>query len=464
MPLSPGLEKGPDCGPQSGLRLADNSLTRERDRRMKILAARWILPIVSDPISPGWVVIEAGRIAAWGGGRPPGPVTHDYGMAALIPGFVNAHAHLGCSFLKASVPDLPFFEWLTAGIAPRVIDAVQNHQDLIVRCAEAAADELLTGGVVTVGDSFLHDAGRQVLRRRGMRGVFYREWFGSLAADLDAYVETIDAATRDDLEREGRTAGPATGVEVGYGVAPHAPYTCPHVVMERLGQVARERNLPVTMHVAESREEVAMFKDRSGPMYDLFAGGGRERNYRLGCTPLEAVAAAGLLGNKTTIVHGCGLTASDIAKIAESGASLVHCPSSNLRLAVPIARIADCLAAGVNVALGTDSAASNGKLDMFEEMRLAILSHRALTAGTVGLDIKTVLAMATINGAKALGLDACTGSVAVGKWADLCVVRLDRPRHSPGDDPLHAVVWSSTPDDVVATWIGGALVHERPTS
>lgn len=419
-----------------------------------VVAAEWVVPVEGPVFSPGFVCVREGVIDAMASGPPPddrGPV-EDFGRAAIIPGLVNAHAHLGCAFLQGAADDSGFMEWLLGDVAPRVIETVRDEPAVVEKAALEASRELARGGVTAVADSFFHPAGAHALVATGLRGRFHREVFGSMARDLDAYA----AAEVEDL-----LAAAPPGELVDLGVAPHSLYTCPREVLKTIDSVARDLGLRQTIHVDESREEHEFFTRRSGAMHARFAEGNRESRYALGRTPVAVLAELGMLRPDVMLVHAVQITAEDIAAIAAAGAPVVHCPSSNQRLAVGVAPVTDLLDAGVEVALGTDSHASTGKLDMFEEMRLAILAQRARTGEAGALDAPRALRMATLAGARAMGIADVAGSLAPGKAADLTVVDLSGDAARRVADPISAVVWSSTPADVVATWVAGRPVHRR---
>lgn len=417
-----------------------------------VIAADHVLPVAGKPLSPGWVEVADGLIQKVGHGDPPrdrGPVVH-YDDAAVLPGLVDAHTHLGCGFLKGLEGGRDFVEWMTKGIAPKVITAARETPESIAEGARLAAREALEAGITFVADSFFLDVGRSAARNLGLKGVFLREYFGASADDLEAYA----AETRESI-----AAAVADGRD-DFGLAPHAPYTCPERILREVAREARERALPLTIHAAESVAEGEMFAAGRGALFDLFAAGGREGRYRLGRSPIAALNDAGILGPRTLLVHAVHLSDADIALIAAGGASVVHCPGSNLRLGVGIAPFAKLRQAGVNVAIGTDSAASNGKLDLFEEMRLAIHLARLAAPSTV-LSPAAALAAVTLDAAKAVGKAATIGSLEKAKAADFAVVRLDRPRHRPFTDPVAAVVFSAVPEDVLAVYIDGVARHVR---
>lgn len=426
------------------------------DATSVLIRANHVIPVASALLTNGWIVVEGGRIQAIGAGR--GPATDrliDYGESALMPGFINAHTHVGCSCLKGISEGSSFASWISECVAPVIIRNVRDDPAAVRAAAADAVNELIGGGVTTVAESFFDTVGRDAILESGLRGVFFREHFGSMS-------DSMRAATDGAKEQVSRDASELMdNPMMGLGLAPHAPYTCPRAVLEVLATEAGNRDLLQTIHVAESPEEREFFCNASGPFMDMFAGGDRADRFALGQSPVRALQESGSLGPSTLAVHCVQVDAPDMEILCDTKTHVVHCPGSNLRLGVGVAPVSEMVRIGINVSLGTDSAASNGKLDLFEEMRLAVLLQRGQRRDVSALQPAVALRMATLNGARALGLAEETGSLEQGKAADLCVVALDRPRHRPMRDPVTAVVMSAIADDVRATWVRGQLVFSR---
>lgn len=410
------------------------------------LAADWIVPVSAPPFGPGWVRIEEGCIAELGRGAPP-VGARNFGRAAILPGFVNAHTHLACHMLKGRPVSGTFGEWIGESVTPPLMDVLAaEDREPFRTAADHAVTELLRGGVTTVADGFLDDAGRGALAKAGLRGVYFREVFGVSARDEEAYIdETRTLIAHDRSKVEG---------DVRYGLAPHAPYTCPHRTMQAMARIASDEDLLLSIHVAESPEEDAFFRHDAGPFRERFGRTEPER-FRRGQSAVRAVDESGALGANTLVVHAVQVDDEDVDLMAERGASVVHCPGSNFRLGVGVAPIVPMLERGLRVALGTDSGASNGTLDMFAEMRAAAQGQALFAQRAGALEASTLLRMATQNGAAALRLADQVGALDLGLQADLQVVRLDQPRHQPMVDVQEALVFASTPDDVVAVFVGG---------
>jgi 5-methylthioadenosine/S-adenosylhomocysteine deaminase len=412
------------------------------------LAAAWIAPVSEPLFGPGWLRIADGRIAEIGRGRPPGPA-RDLGEAILIPGFVNAHAHLACQLLKGRPMEDSFVDWIGRSVTPPLMDILRSgDRSAFSASAQAAVRELIAGGVTTVADCFLDDAGRRALQGFGLRGLYCREVFGVSAASQADYIAETQALIASDLQ------GMNPADRVRYGLAPHAPYTCPHETMQAVAAEAARFDLTLSIHVAESPEEAEFFRTGQGAMREGFGRRDPSR-FRTGSSPLRALDEAGALGPKTLAVHAVHLDDEDLDLLAARGAAVVHCPGSNFRLGVGIAPLLEMRDRGVRIALGTDSAASNGRLDMFQEMRLAAQGQSLRARRPDALSAATLLEMATRSGAEVLGFAEDCGTLEVGKAADLVAIRLDRQHHRPAPDPLRALVFSSSPSDVIGVWVDG---------
>jgi len=253
------------------------------------------------------------------------------------------------------------------------------------------------------------------------------------AADADAYLSR-GLAARDAWKRSSLLT---------FALAPHAPYTVGDATFAKIVMYARQIDLPIQTHLAETRAEVA------------------EARASTGVAPLVRLDALGVTGPNFIAIHGVHLDAGDIALLARQGCHVVHCPASNMKLASGVAPVAALLDAGVNVALGTDGAASNNRLDLFSEMRLASLLAKVTTMDAAVLPAATALAMATLNGARALGLDALTGSLAAGKEADIVAVDLSGAAAQPVFDPISHLVNVADRADVSDVWVRGVRMVER---
>jgi 5-methylthioadenosine/S-adenosylhomocysteine deaminase len=293
---------------------------------------------------------------------------------------------------------------------------------------------MLRAGVTTCSDMYFYpDVVARALTSVGMRAVV-----GIIAIEFP----TAYAVDAEDYLRKGLQARDALRDDplVSFTLAPHAPYTVSDATLARVATLAEELDLPVHMHVHETAREVA------------------ESIERHGIRPLERLDRFGLFSERLIAVHAVHLTDPEIDQLAHVGASVVHCPVSNLKLASGMARVPAMLAAGVNVALGTDGAASNNRLDMFDEARFAALLAKAVAGDAAILPAAAALECATINGARALGLEHRIGSIEPGKAADLVAVELNSPEVAPLFDPVSHLLYASGREHVTDVWVAGRHV------
>ena len=359
-----------------------------------------------------WVTTRDGRIAEISPKKPVGAVCHDLGRGLLMPGLVNAHTHVELSFLAGLVPPSgDFVGWMESLVALRP----DHDKDAAKNAARGAALSMAEKGVALVGDITNTGRARPALQEAGLSVVSYFEALGPVRAEPPA--EALH--WRD-------------GLLDASAIAAHAPYSIPNSRMRSLGQ--RARLLPFCIHLAESRAEMEFFSGNGlqGRRMELFLedrGLAKKDLGELAATPVAHLLGLGVLGPRTLAVHGAQLAGADLELFALSGASLCVCPRSNLGLAGKIAPVAGLAALGVNLALGTDSLASAPDLDLWAEMAL-------LRRLEPGLAPETVLAMATLGGARALGLDDYFGSIEPGKCARMAFAPLDG---LPPEQALEAV-------------------------
>ena len=353
----------------------------------------------------------------------------------LIPGMVNCHTHAAMSLLSGIADDLPLMDWLQNHIWPAeqkwVSEAfVRDGTDLAIA-------EMLRGGTTCFNDMyFFPDVVAQQAIQHGIRaniGLIVFDFPTVWAENADAYLEK-GLALHEQLRHESL---------ISMSFAPHAPYTVSDEPLKKLRIFADEMDLTVHMHVHETRHEVV------------------EQQQKTGQTPLQRLNDLGLLSPAFMAVHMTQLSAEEIQFYAATGGHIVHCPESNLKLASGFCPLAACLEAGINVALGTDGAASNNDQDMLMEMRVAALLAKGVAGRADAVPAMEALKMATINGAKALGLDAKIGSLVVGKAADVVAIDLSEVETQPVFNPLAQIVYAASRHQVSDVWIGGRQVLKR---
>jgi len=349
----------------------------------------------------------------------------------LIPGLVNLHTHAAMSLLRGLADDLPLMEWLQHHIWPAEAQHVSEqfvYDGTLLACAE-----MLRGGITCFNDMyFFPGAAADAALASGMRaaiGLIAVDFPSSYATDTDDYLAK-GLAIRDQ-----RLDEPL----LSFCLAPHAPYTVSDAGFAKVLTLAEQIELPIHLHLHETVQEI------------------EESVHRFGMRPIERIRRLGLLSPALIAVHGVHLDAHEIELLAEHGCSLAHCPSSNLKLASGIAPIGELVAKGINIGLGTDGAASNNRLDLFQEMRLAALLAKEQSGRADALNAHQVLHMATLAGARALGLDAQIGSITPGKAADLCAVALDDLVLAPCYEPVSHLTYVVGREHVSAVWVAGRI-------
>ena len=403
--------------------------------------APWIVPVEPAGVLSGHaLVVDEGRIlaivpAAEADAAYAPRATVTLATHALIPGLVNAHTHSAMALMRGIADDVPLQAWLEQHIWPREGRFVSP--EFVYDGTLLASAEMLRGGVTCCHDMYFYpDAAARAYDDAGIRalvGMPVLDFPTPYAADPDMYL-ALGLAARDAWKHAPRLA---------FALAPHAPYTVGDTTWERVVMYGRQLDLPIGTHVAETAGEVAAQRAATGE------------------SPLARLDRLGATGPTFIAIHAVHVDAADVAALAAQGCHVVHCPASNLKLASGIAPVPALLAAGVNVALGTDGAASNNRLDVFEEMRLASLVAKVGSGDAAAVPAATALAMATINGARALGMDGLTGSLLPGKAADVVAVDFSGVATQPVFDPVSHLVYAAGRDCVTDVWVDGVRIVER---
>jgi len=354
---------------------------------------------------------------------------------ALIPGLVNAHTHAAMSLMRGLSDDLPLMLWLQEHIWPaeaRHVSPEFVRDGTLLACAE-----MLRGGVTCFNDMyFFPEASLEAAlgaRMRSAQGIIAIEFPSAYASDAEDYLRR-GLAIRDRWRDEPL---------VSFCFAPHAPYTVSDATFRRIAALAAELDLQVHVHLHETAEEL----ERSLAEH--------------GARPLERLRRLGLLGPSLIAVHAVHLDEAEIELLARHGCSVVHCPSSNLKLASGFAPVDSLVKKGVNLALGTDGAASNNRLDMFQEMRTAALLAKAVAGDAQALPAHAALRAATLGGARALGIERIAGSIVPGKSADLAAVDMRAPELAPCYDVVSHLVYAAGRENVSHVWVAGELLLQE---
>jgi 5-methylthioadenosine/S-adenosylhomocysteine deaminase len=407
-----------------------------------VLLPQWVVPVESaGALTEHAVVVQDGRIldvlpADAALARYAPVQTLALPGRALIPGLVNLHGHAAMSLLRGFADDLPLMAWLKERIWP----AEKRHvSEAFVRDGTLlAAAEMLAGGITACNDMyFFPEAAGEAFLQAGLRatlGMVVLEFPSAYAVDVDDYLAR-GLAMRDELKDEPL---------LSFAFAPHAPYTISDASFGRINTLAEQLGLPIHTHIHETADEIS------------------DSIKQYGVRPLERLARLGLLGPNFIGVHALHLNEAEIESLAAHGCHVAHCPSSGLKLASGIAPTVELMRAGVNIGLGTDGAASNNRLDLFAEMRLAALLAKGASGDAAALPAAAALKMATLDAARALNLDDRIGSIAPGKRADLVAVDLRGLACQPVFDPVSHLVYVAGREHVTHVWVDGKLkLNER---
>jgi cytosine/adenosine deaminase-related metal-dependent hydrolase len=414
-----------------------------------IYAARWALPMDAPPLENAEVVVEDGVIGAVRPRRTPAAECRDFGEAILLPGLVNAHSHLEYTALRGFLEDVPFFPWIRALTAAKASLSAEDW----LWSARLGAMECAASGITTLGDNTDAGVTMRVLSESGQRGIVYQELFG---IDDREPIDPVMNALQSKIAAHQQSA--SSRVQVG--VSPHALYTIRPALFAAINKYVAANGLPTSIHLAESPAESTLTERGAGPFAEMYARRGITWDTP-GMTPTQYAASLGALGPSTLAVHCVHQTADDIRLLAETQAAIIHCPKSNAKLGAGIAPLSRWLRTeGLRVGLGTDSAVSNNSLDLWEEMRFALLLQRANLKEVEAVTARDVLHLATLGGANAMGLSSQIGSLTPGKHADLIAVRLDQPHTIPATDPYSTLVYSARASDVLLTLCGGETIYD----
>jgi cytosine/adenosine deaminase-related metal-dependent hydrolase len=403
------------------------------------LAARWVLPIAGPKIECGAVLLGAdGRVEMVGPDAavpcPANVPSEDFGDGILLPGLVNTHTHLELTGLDLGPPEANFQAWIGR---VRAIKETRGADEFVAAARQGLAD-CYAAGVTTVADT--GDSGSVIrsMAEAAASGIAYQEVFGPHPAQAG---ESL-AGLRARVDELGRFAGD----RVRLGLSPHAPYTVSGPLYRAVAEWATRDGLPLAVHLAESRAESELLQRGSGRFAEAWARRGISIPDGPGCSPIEWLDRHGVLGERTLCIHVVQAEAGDIERLSLRGCAIAHCPLSNAAHGHGAAPLAAFLGRGLRVGLGTDSVLSVGRLDLLAEARAARTLAR--------LDAESALALCTLRGAAALGLDDEIGSLEVGKWGDCVAFRSSAAAGSPA-----AQVLDSRSDHVIATFVGGRDVY-----
>ncbi|MDA3838584.1 MAG: amidohydrolase [Candidatus Delongbacteria bacterium] len=379
----------------------------------------------------GFIGIEKDKIVYLGIEKPEATskTIIDAKNNIVMPGLINAHTHSGMTMFRGVADDLSLMNWLNNYIWPLEDKFVTEKN--IKTASKLAIAEMILSGTTTFNDMyFFTGVTAENCKDIGMRAVL-----GEAVIDFPAsvkktseeyFLEFINEYENDNL--------------IIPSIVPHSPYSCSEGLLKRIKKLSDEKNLPVHIHISETTDEVKLIKEKTG------------------MTPVEYLDSINFLNEKTVAVHCVHLTDNDMNILKNRNVGIVNSPESNLKLASGIAEVPKMIKKGLTVSLGTDGPASNNNLDMFEEMSLTVKIHKALNDDSTIMNAKEVLRMGTINGAKVIGIDNITGSLEIGKKADLIIIDINKPHLTPMYDPYSHLTYSANGSDVDTVIINGKII------
>ncbi|MDZ4178396.1 MAG: amidohydrolase family protein [Coriobacteriia bacterium] len=422
-----------------------------------LLAARYVLPVATPHIEHGAVLVKNGHIVEIGELASlrelhPDEEVRDFGLAALMPGFVDLHTHLEFSVMRGLVDDLPYAGWkLQLMEREKQLDSADWEDAALLGALEA-----LRSGITTVADISDTGAAVRAVAASGMRAFVYRE----VSTMEKARVDEVMVAALADMAQWRAASDPDL---VTVGIAPHATYSCHPELYRRVADLAIAEGVPVATHLAGSKEEYNFVKYGSSALAVDY----RERDAHTipwlptGVSPVRYVLQWGLMDVPSLLaVHCTQVDDADIEILATHDVSVAFCPRCNAKLGMGVMPLRKMLYGGVTVGIGTDSPASNNTMDMFDEMRIGLLVQRAIDANEQFHNARKFVKLGTLDAARALGIDDVTGSLEPGKQADIIAVDLSHSHQLPTAYPYSTLVHAANQDNVVFTMVAGRVLYD----
>ncbi len=424
-----------------------------------LLSAEYVLPITSDPIENGAVLVRGNKIEDVGPTatlhlRYPDEEVRDFGQAALLPGFVNVHTHLEYTAMRGIVHDVPYATWLMS-VNEKV--ARMTPADLLDSSILGGL-EALSSGITCLADISPTGIPLQALEQLGLRGVVYRE---VLAMDR----KRVDYAMNHAIEDIEKWRSKYAGSRISVGIAPAALYVCHPSVFGKISEYAGSR-IPVALHVAGSREEYSFIRDgKSAFAVDVLKD---KRGFveippwlPTGATPVNYALNWGAFdADNVLAVHAVHVDDDDINSLNRYNVAIAHCPRCNAMLGMGMAPVQEYIRRGMRVGLGSDSPAATDSTDMLIEMRTSMYLQRSFNTRSY-TKAKSLLEMATIGSARALRMEDTIGSLDIGKQADIIAIDLTTSHQVPTPDPMAAVVNTCSSREVMMTMVGGDILYEQ---
>lgn len=423
-----------------------------------LLAARYVLPIAAPHIVNGAILVRGDRIVEIGefeslAAAHPEEEVRDFGLAVLMPGFVDLHTHLEYSAMRGLVDDLPYSEWKLQLLEKEQLLSVDDWED----SALLGAAEALRSGITTIADITETGASARAAASVGLRATIYRE----VSTMQKRRVGEVMARASEDIARWREYGDPS---RLTVGIAPHATYSCHPELYRQVAEKAIEEDLRVSMHVAVSRDEYDFVKYGSSRLavdYQDTYGGSDLGWLPTGVSPVLYLNQWGLFDIPNMLaVHCTQVNDADLEILADHDVAVAYCPRCNAKLGMGVAPLGMMLQRGIRVGIGTDSPASNNTLDMFDEMRIGLLIQRSLSGYESHLIAREYVKMATINAARALGIGDIVGSLEPGKQADVIAVDISHSHQIPTLYPYSTLVHTTNQENVVFTMVAGQVLYD----
>ncbi len=425
-----------------------------------LLCAKYVIPVSKPHIEDGAVLVHGDRIVEVGYAldmkmRHPDEEVRDYGVAAIMPGFVDVHTHLEYAVMRGLAPDAPFVEWKRA--------LTENEAHLTPEDWENSALlgglEAVASGITTIADVTETGASGRAAAAIGMRGVIYRE-----VGTMDKkQIESVIGAADEDIRQWREASNPAL---ISVGMAANTLYTSHPALLSAVAEYGSD-GTPLALHIASSREECDFVRYGSSPF--SVHNNEMERGYGIdmppwlptGVTPVRYALNWGIFDAPNVLAINCVyVDDADIAKLAARDVAIAYCPRSNAKLGMGVAPVPEFLKAGIRVGLGTDSPASSDTMDPIDEMRIGLYMQRAQSSKLTFMETEEIIGMATLGGARALRMEDSIGSLDVGKQADIIVLNMSNSHQSPTQSPEAAIVHTSNQDNVIMTMVAGSVLYE----
>lgn len=411
-------------------------------KKKRLISASWVLPISQRPIRNGAILLKGDSILEIGPKKEllkknSSSYKVNLGNVVLLPGFVNTHCHL----VHEGRPDSPrdFSSWFEEMV--RSVRKQQKTKKGFKLVVKRGVQELIHSGVTTVADSGPSVVPLKILKKSGLRSIFYHEIFGFIEKDPKTLMARLNQQIKKIQEK--------LPSRVQYGLAPHSPYTMPTQMFRELSRFCEREQIPFTTHVAESPEETLFFQKGNGAISKIFPG--RNKLLPRSRSSIQYLSSNRIFGNHLLLVHCVQVDKRDISLMAKKGSNVSYCPTSNHFLNVGKAPIHEFLEKKISVGLGTDSVATSGSLNFFQTLRDAALLGN--------LSSEQVVQMATLGGAKAMGLEKQIGSLQKGKKADLIAIDLKDHDFKKPVEIFQHLVWKSQPRDLILSMVDGKKIN-----